>query len=157
MTKLRENNTGGVLDQDVLALLGAATLPADLPRDRMQQLRTKVIAKLDADTGLTSPYLTIRANDGTWIELEPLLEKKVLDVDDNGIESYLLRMQPGATTGRHQHDSDELCIVLEGDVSFDDVHLTVGDCHIARKGSWHGTASTVHGARRMMAITNFGF
>ena len=115
MTGFRENSTDGVLDQDVLELLGAATLPADLPRDRMQQLRTKVIAKLDADTGLTSPHLTIRANEGTWIELEPLLEKKLLDVDANGIESYLLRMQPGAKPGRHQHDSDELCIVLEGE------------------------------------------
>jgi len=91
--------------------------------------------------------VTIRADEGQWIEIEPLLERKLLKVDhETGIESYLLRLQPGAAPQRHQHDADELCLVLEGDVSFDDIHLRAGDYHCARKGSWHGRASTVQGA-----------
>ena len=146
MTDLRKPNIESVLDKDVLELLGAATAHVDLPDSHMQRLRAQVIGSVDADDEVAAPYLTIRADEGTWIELEPMLHKKVLDVDENGIESYLLRLQPGASPSRHLHESDELCIVLEGDVSFDDVHLEVGDCHIARKGSWHGTASTVSGA-----------
>lgn len=146
MSELRKPNADGVLDRDVLELLGTATAHVELPDSHMQRLRAKVVGSVEVDDEVAAPYLTIRADEGSWIELEPKMHKKVLDVDENGIESYLLRLQPGASPGRHLHDSDELCIVLEGDVSFDDVHLKVGDCHIARKGSCHGTANTVSGA-----------
>ncbi len=136
-----------VLDQEVLELLSSAPARADLPAQRLAQLRDKVMTRIDAEVAQSSPYVTIRADEGQWIEIEPLLEKKVLNVDhETGIETCLLRLHPGVALQRHQHDADELCIVLEGDVSFDDVHLRAGDYHCARKGSWHGRASTVHGA-----------
>lgn len=146
MTKKRNTEMHDGLDQGVLELLGAATVAADLGQDRMHDLRAKVIARLDKDAGIARPNLTIRADEGRWIEVEPLLEKKLLNIDDKGLESYLLRLHPGAAPSNHVHHSDELCIVLEGDVAFDDIRLSVGDCHIARKGSMHGTASTVNGA-----------
>ncbi len=136
-----------VLDQDTLELLGSAPARADIPSQRLAQLRDRVMQRVDEESTLSSPYMTIRAHEGPWIEIAPLIEKKVLNVNhETGVESYLLRVQPGATTERHRHDEDELCIVLEGDVAFGDIHLEAGDYHYARKGSWHGAASTVHGA-----------
>lgn len=142
MKSLRED----ALDPDTLRLLGSAPAHADLRSARVSQLRGRVMQRV-ADEAALSSFLTVRAEDGPWIEIGPLMEKKVLHVnDDSGIESYLLRMQPGAAPAGHRHDEDELCIVLEGDVSFDDIHLEAGDYHFAPKGSWHGTASTINGA-----------
>ena len=43
-------------------------------------------------------------------------------------------------------DEDEYCIVLEGDVSFDDLDLSAGDFHFARQGSSHSIARSRGGA-----------
>ena len=147
MTESSKLNQDQVLDRDTLELLGRAAARADLPAQRLAQLRDRVLHRLDEEQALATPYVTIREDDGDWIELAPLMTKKILNVNlATGIESYLLRLLPGAAPERHQHDQDELCIVLEGDVSFDEINLKAGDFHYARKGSWHGRASTVHGA-----------
>ncbi len=146
MTESNKSRQKDMLDIESLELLGNAAARADLGTARISQLRERVMQRIDDEAKLSS-FLTIRAGDGPWIEIGPLMEKKVLHENhETGIESYLLRLRPGASPDGHLHDDDELCIVLEGDVSFDDVHLKVGDYHFARKGSWHGPASTVNGA-----------
>ena len=55
-----------------------------------------------------------------------------------------MRLEPGVEVPAHQHQNDELC--LGGSVDFEDIHLTVGGYHIARKGSIHGIASSNTGA-----------
>jgi len=147
MTESGKLNQEQVLDRDTLELLGSAPALAELPAQRLAQLRDRVLRRVDEEQALSTPYVTIRGDEGAWIEIAPLMTKKILNVNRaTGIESYLLRLLPGAAPERHQHDQDELCIVLEGDVSFDEIHLKAGDYHYARKGSWHGRASTVHGA-----------
>ena len=147
MTESDKLNQDQVLDRDTLELLGSAPALAELPAQRLAQLRDRVLHRIDEEHALSTPYVTIREDDGAWIEVAPLMTKKILNVNQaTGIESYLLRLLPGAAPERHQHDEDELCVVLEGDVSFDEIHLKAGDYHYARKGSWHGRASTVHGA-----------
>lgn len=147
MTESRKSNQEQVLDRDTIELLGSALAPAELPAQRLAQLRDSVFRRIDEEQELAAPFVTIREDEGAWHDLVPLAAKKILNVNrETGIESYLLRMLPGATLDEHLHDEDELCIVLEGDVSFDDIHLKAGDYHYARKGSWHGRASTVHGA-----------
>lgn len=136
-----------VLDQESLELLGTATAIANVPRDRMASLRARVMQNVDNEITPRPGFLTIREDEGPWIEIAPLVEKKVLNIDrKNGTESYLLRLRPGAAPSQHDHDEDELCIVLEGDVSFDDINLEAGDYHFAPKGSSHGVASTTNGA-----------
>ncbi len=147
MTESGKLNQDQVLDRDTLELLGSAPARAELPAQRLAQLRDRVLRRVDEEQALSTPYVTIRGDEGAWIEIAPLMTKKILNVNRvTGIESYLLRLLPGAAPDRHQHDQDELCIVLEGDVSFDEIHLKAGDYHYARQGSWHGRASTVHGA-----------
>ena len=147
MTEGFKPDRNEVLDQDTLELLGSAPARADIASEQSARLRDRVMKRVQGEAALASPFITIRGNEDRWIEVEPLVEKKVLRVNhETGIESYLLRLKPGAAPGRHQHDEDELCVVLEGDVSFDDISLEAGDFHFARKGSWHGRASTVNGA-----------
>lgn len=147
MTESRKSNRKQVLDRGMLELLGSAPRRADISSQRASALRDRVMRRIDEETTGAAPFTTIRADDGAWVEIAPLAEKRVLNVDpDTGTESYLLRLHPGVALAEHRHGEDELCIVLEGDVSFDDINLAAGDYHFARKGSVHGVASTVHGA-----------
>lgn len=147
MTESDKINQDYVLDRDTLELLGSAPTRAEFPAQRLAKVRDSVLRRVDEEQACSTPYVTIRRDDGDWNDLVPLAAKKILNVNrERDIESYLLRLLPGGTLQQHRHDEDELCIVLEGDVSFDDIHLKAGDYHYARKGSWHGRASTVHGA-----------
>lgn len=147
MSTTDETGQETVLDRESLELLGSATANANVPRDRLASLRERVMQNVDDENTPAASFLTIREDEGPWVQIAPLVEKKVLHIDRKGSkESYLLRLQPGAVLEQHQHDDDELCIVLEGDVSFDDVYLKIGDYHFASKGSSHGVANTINGA-----------
>ncbi len=148
MSKTTDQHRQSVLDDETLELLGMAPAPVDLPPDRMQALRARVMERISQEKASElPPFVTIRAGEGEWIEIAPKIEKKCLHIDHAaGTESYLLRVQPGAEAPGHLHEQDELCLVLEGEVTFDDLPLRAGDWHFARKGSRHGTARTQTGA-----------
>ncbi len=138
-----------VLDAQTLQLLGDAPGVADVPPDRMQRLRSRVMQRIDDDiTNELQPFLTIRNHDGAWIEIAPKIKKKLLFANlETGIESYLLRAEPGAEMPLHVHELDEHCLVLEGEVMYgDSLHLEAGDYHFAPAGSEHSIAHTDVGA-----------
>ena len=143
MSKL-DDMTDEILDAEALDLIGGSIDTAEVDRARIEALRARVMQRIDGEP--KSLFDTIRNTEGDWIEIAPLVEKKVLQVDvERGIESYLLRMHPGASVPQHHHDSDELCYVIEGDVTFGEFSLKSGDYHFARRGTDHGDASTVNG------------
>ncbi len=148
MSSSKERPLAGALDDDILNLVGDSLAPEVMPEQRKKALFGKIMAQTQrpAEPEATD-YVTVRSGDGDWIRLTPKIEKKILFVDhERKIESYLLRAEPGAELPGHQHEQDEYCIVLEGDVSFEDIELFAGDFHFARQGSWHGAASTRGGA-----------
>lgn len=72
--------------------------------------------------------------------------KKILSENkESQVQSFLLRMAPGAVIPPHEHILDEECFMLEGEFMIGDVYLSQGDYHLARKGSKHGIASTQTG------------
>lgn len=148
MTDSDRHDREDVLGEDVLALLGSAIASGRHSPARLRRLRDRVMSRIDeAPPASPSLFDTIRAGEGDWIELQPRIEKKLLHFDeDTGVESYLLRLHPGAEPMSHEHDSDELCVVLEGDFSFGELRLEAGDFHYARKGSRHVDMSTDNGA-----------
>lgn len=122
-------------------LLGVApTMP---PRDRAQALRAKVLAAAQpSDIGHLH---TVRATDGTWQAIAPLVDIKLLH-DDGISRSILVRLQAGARLPPHDHAADEECIVLEGEGHIGDIFLRAGDFHLAPKGMRHGETYTATGA-----------
>ncbi len=143
----RKTDQKEALDADMLEMLGRDPAQVNVPAPSLARVRKQVMAQIDDEESKSVPFVTIRADEGDWIKLEPLVEKKVLSVNgQSGTESYLLRLHPGAALQRHHHYTDELCVVLEGDVSFEADRLYAGDYHLARKGSWHGCTSTINGA-----------
>lgn len=130
------------LDPTTLRLLGDA--PAAEP-GAPAALREAVLARVAADA---ATLLTVREADGDWTELVPGIRRKWLFSDpESGTETFLLRAEPGATLPPHDHDHDEHCLVLSGDVGYGEtIRLRTGDYHLARRGSEHAVAHTETGA-----------
>ncbi len=151
MTDQDNSDAKGPLDEQLLGLLGAAQSAADaevFSAEHQARLQARIMARLDAEQrAQASGWVTVRASDGPWQQLAPKIEKKVLQInEENATETYLLRVEPGAKAPPHRHTSDEICIMLDGEVRYGDFYLRAGDYHFAPKDSIHGEAHSEKGA-----------
>lgn len=151
MSSRNDSDKAPVLDNDMLETLGRSQRPADdvlFSAQREDALEAAIMSRIDAESLATeSGLVTVRDYDGAWERIAPKIEKKTLRVDtEQGTESYLLRVEPGAEAPPHRHETDEICIMLEGEVRYDDFHLRAGDYHFAPRGSVHGQAHSETGA-----------
>lgn len=91
-------------------------------------------------------HLTIALGDRQWTPFLSGVKIKVLREHD-GVLSYLLRLEPGATIPPHRHPRDEECVVLDGSirVGSQDV-MEPGSYHLAHAGALHASISTTTGA-----------
>lgn len=148
MSKQNDRHTSNEMDADTLSLFGDSLATQGLPDGRKNALFSRIMGRIDENEKAQEPDLiTVHADEGEWVTIAPKIEKKRLFLDSaRNIESYLLRIQPGAEAPGHTHEEDEYCLVLEGDVEFDEIQLNAGDFHLARRGSRHGTAHSRNGA-----------
>ena len=139
---------------DVVGELGAAVKPAEPEATADDKLRARVFERIDESIAAKSGLVTVRADeDALWVDAGPEAKKKTLRIDKSaGIELCLLRMAPGSSVGEHSHPVDELVFVLEGDLTIDDIEMSVGDFHFAPKGSTHHSVSTVNGVLMLLQI-----
>lgn len=137
-----------ILDSALIQQIGVSLEPSLLTKDRAKLIKENINRRIKEDSpGADNLLLTTYSHEGSWIEVLPRVEKKVLNVDPKtNIESFLLRIQPGGTLPRHPHARDELCLMLEGEVMFGDLCLKAGDFHMALKGSIHETVRSDQGA-----------
>ncbi|WP_294536530.1 cupin domain-containing protein [uncultured Rhodoblastus sp.] len=126
-----------------LAPLAGGLAPVPPPADML----AKIEARLDAETRDSLNCRVTRADEGQWVELEPGVRIKVLHrKPEIGRQTYLLELAAGATsTLSHDHDDDEECFVVSGDIAFGDTLLGPGDYHLAPKGALHGKARSSRG------------
>lgn len=76
--------------------------------------------------------ITIRSGEGDWEKLFDGVFKKKLLVDENeGAESFLLRIEPNASCPAHSHTRTEECLVLEGEMIIGEARFKAGDYHAA--------------------------
>jgi anti-sigma factor ChrR (cupin superfamily) len=96
---------------------------------------------------------TLRAHEGEWIVVAPGVQTKSLwrneAVRRHGL---LLRLDPGATYPAHDHDDDEECFVLSGDIQFGDLTLHAGDYHVAHKSSHHELVLSRNGCLCLLTV-----
>ena len=87
----------------------------------------------------------VRREDG-WRRFFGNTEMKIL-CDDGAYRACLVRMVPGSRLPAHTHeDSDEECVVLEGEVWVDGRRYGPGDYQLALRGSEHRSVHSVTGA-----------
>ena len=93
-----------------------------------------------------SQFLSVRADEGEWREVQEGVLIKQLFIDNkSGIATALVRMMPGTSLPRHRHGKAEQFYVLEGDCTVQGEELGPGDYHCAGPGSIHATTYTVGG------------
>jgi quercetin dioxygenase-like cupin family protein len=91
-------------------------------------------------------HLTVAAHEGDWQTFGQGVTIKVL-YERDGVLSYLLRLEPGATLPAHRHPTDEECIVLEGVLQVGTrIEVGPGGYHLAQQGALHASIGTRTGA-----------
>ena len=138
--KNRGNQQAQALTGEIVEALALAVPPAS-PRDPAA-LRDRVLGRARADR---ARFVTVRTSDGHWRMLAPGVAMKMLH-DDGAMQSFLLRLDAGASLPAHDHAVDELCVVLEGSVRLGDIEVSRGDYHLAVAGSRHGRVVSPEGA-----------
>ncbi len=82
-----------------------------------------------------------------WIKITDNIEVKVLTQDlEKKVQTAYWRIKPGTIIPGHYHNSDEDCLVIEGDIRFDEHELFAGDFHMMKKGTTHPDMKTTNGA-----------
>jgi len=110
--------------------------------ERAAAIKSALIDRVRADR---LRFVTVRANEGEWVEIAPQVHSKLLH-NDGGSRSYLLRLAPGGRVPAHSHPAEETCVVLEGSAALGDVEVHAGDFHLALAGSVHGEITSRTGA-----------
>ena len=109
------------------------------------ELWDKISSTLDASPPIDFA-VTIRASEGQWEVVADGVRKKHLFVDhEEGYESFLLKLAPGACIPAHPHSMTEECLMLEGEVSIGDLRLSAGDYHVISAGTVHPELRTMTG------------
>jgi quercetin dioxygenase-like cupin family protein len=137
--------TEEVLDDAVVeALSQAVKTVAPGPRQKVD-MRARILARINGPPPAGS--FTLRAHEGEWIRLSPLVEKKVLHRNrQHNTQTTLWRLQPGGIIPAHRHSAEEECLVLEGEVRLGGHYASAGDFHVIQSGYDHGDTITETGA-----------
>ncbi|MFK7958616.1 MAG: cupin domain-containing protein [Lysobacterales bacterium] len=93
------------------------------------------------------PLNVIRADDGQWLPLEPGITMKPLyRSPDNGRVTALWKVEAGTNVAAHDHQEDEECLVLEGEIVVSGVTINAGDYLLGKKGQPHPVIECPRGA-----------
>jgi len=125
-----------------LAPLEQGVTPVDPPAEVWNRIEAAIDVK--PWSGID---VSIRADEGTWEEYLPGVEKKQLLIDrKTRTESYLLRMAPGTQLLPHQHSKTEECLMISGDLRVGDEVYGPGDYLAIPAGIMHPAIFTEGGA-----------
>lgn len=102
-------------------------------------------------SSLASQFLSIRADEGHWIEMGDGVSVKTLYIDAaRDSVTTLVRLAPGGRLPRHGHRGPEESFILEGDCRVNGAIFHPGDYRCAPAGSVDTEVTTVHGTTFLM-------
>lgn len=141
MTRGKNTPEGEVLDTALFVKWVEALTPVVPPPG----LRDRVLSRIRREAPIHG-IRTIRAEEG-WVDFMPGIEIKMLYRDDEaGAISCLVRLQPRSILPPHLHSFAEETLVLEGEITQDNITVRAGDYHFAPKGARHAVVKTRTGA-----------
>lgn len=132
------------LPESVTELMAESVAPQALPAGSGERIRRQLLQRVRADACGT-PSDTIRSDEGGWHLVRPKVQMKVLRRDSDTV-SFLLRLEAGGEIPAHDHQIEEECMVLEGEVTIGELTLSAGDYHLAHRGQPHGKLWSSRGA-----------
>ncbi len=136
--------TDSTSDSDLMESLSLGVAPVEPPPGRKTAMRERILKRATAEKAAPS-HLTVHLNDEGWIDVMPLIKMKTLFESDDG-KGVLFRFQPGARLPAHEHDTDEECVVLDGELRIGSQVVHAGDFHLALRGIPHADLTSPSGA-----------
>lgn len=135
------------LDTATIETLALGLTPIEPTPGKKAALRDRILNRAAAQNPLfATTNFTVAHSDAGWVDVRPLIKMKTLFESDDG-KGVLFRFAPGARLPGHAHDTDEECIVLEGELHIgSDMVVRAGDFHLARQGIPHGELTSPLGA-----------
>lgn len=127
---------------------------AAIEKESQQEIKPKVSKKPQDPAS----FLTIRANEGEWLEISKgVFSKTLFSNIEAGTITNVIKMLPGAQAELHYHTSIEECYVIDGDFHVGDsqeteIELGPGDYHCAQAGSTHAVAYTNYGTQLLVVM-----
>lgn len=115
--------------------------PVAPPAGRVDAIRARILARIAAGDSRLPAFVTVREPEGKWIEVAPKVKTKEL-FNDGRRRVYLVRMEPGAAMPGHNHEGNEECMVLQGEIWLGELLIRAGDFHRAPRELPHGDVST---------------
>lgn len=123
------------LENGGFAVIASALRPVQLPADRAQSLRARVLGRAVPPPAGTTTW---RVADEGWISPAPGVEMKFIHKDEaQGRAELLVRLGAGTKVPAHVHSKEEQMVILEGECRLGAHLLRAGDTHVAPPGSWH--------------------
>ncbi|HEY1232032.1 MAG TPA: cupin domain-containing protein [Candidatus Binatia bacterium] len=137
-TRIRET-------QDAIAAI-PASLEAISPAPAVKE---RILTRIDTEK---AGLVFIHADEGAWIETEPGIFAKILNMDgERGRLTALVRLAPGSRYAAHRHLGSEEVLVLEGSCYCGGRLLRKGDYHRAEVGSIHVEMRTDEGSLMLIS------
>ncbi len=131
------------IDADLVARIGDELESEPLDAATHERVKRRLLRRIAADT--TERHLTHQPGPQDWQPFGDGVQIKVLHEAD-GVMSYLLRLQAGASLPAHRHPVDEECVVLEGEVQIGSLRLGAGGFHLGRRNVLHDRLRSDGGA-----------
>jgi quercetin dioxygenase-like cupin family protein len=112
-------------------------------------VKDRILTRIDLEKG---GLVFIHADEGAWIEAQPGIFAKVLNMDaERGRLTALVRLAPGSRYASHRHLGSEEVLVLEGSCYCGGRLLRKGDYHRAEVGSIHVDMRTDEGSLMLIS------
>ena len=121
-----------------------ALSPIEPQAERRAAMRERIFERIDSQPVPQRDLITVRADEGNWIDVAPGVQLKKL-LHSGGVVASLIRMRPGSSIPAHEHPEPEECICLEGEVWLGSSRVGAGDFHYAPAGAHHGVAHSPTG------------
>ncbi|MEM9532899.1 MAG: cupin domain-containing protein [Pseudomonadota bacterium] len=132
-----------VLNDVDVELFARGLKPAPLADRRRARIKDRLLERVQEEPSLH----LVRADDGQWKTLGPGIQVKTLYRSPvNGRVTALWKVDPGVVLDGHDHDEDEECLVLEGELVVNGVAVSAGDYMLGKKGEPHPPIECPRGA-----------
>lgn len=138
-----DNKKDPVMDDTDIELFARGLGQAPLADRRRSRIKDRLMERVQEEP----PLNLIRADDGDWLPLEPGIEIKPLyRSPQNGRITALWKVEAGTNVAAHDHEQDEECLVLEGEIVVNGVSIRAGDYLLGKTGQPHPVIECPRGA-----------
>lgn len=98
------------------------------------------------DAQANAPSLVSRAANDSWVGIMPGVELRLLRAEPlDPVQTFLLRLAPGARVPAHDHAEPEECYMVEGEIEFGGATYAKGDYVLLPARSRHSEITSRNG------------